>query len=426
MGVMEAAAVVLGNPFEPVRERAAAEVEVARASLDGFAPKEARRLALAKLIVDPVAVSERRLAELGTPRAAAAAAARVTAALELLAGESEPMRRVRAQAWQACFGESVYEAIRLRPLIREHNVLVLGETGTGKELVAQAIAAADPEPARAQAVNAAAIPRELLEAELFGHVKGAFTGAVADREGKIIAAEGGTLFLDELADLPAELQAKLLRVVEDDNVTPLGSNRPRKVDVRYVGATSQPLEALVERGAFRRDLYQRLAGTTIAIPPLRERPEDLVAIGDALFARNGARLGGAQDGGESTAHISRLTAVQARFRAWLATPEARARPWNGNVRELQSLMRSWILGDRGRGGGASPTPAAARGVTLDDAPAAVAVTRFLEAQASLREVEDWYILRVMETVGHRHRKAAEILGIDRGTLARRLKQIDPT
>src|SRR5262249_8818961 len=359
----------LANPFEPSDERAGSEAAVLAAAKRA-APvleelvrrslvKEARRLALAiawsehdargeSQLYDPRAGRERLFVDMGLARRAvretATAAVRCTAAIRALAGDSPGIAAVRAAAWRACFGDSAYEAIRLRPLIREQNVLILGEPGTGKELVAQAVAAADPDPARAQAVNAAAIPRELLEVELAGAVKGPLTRARADRGGKTVPADGGTLFLDEIADLPLDLQAKLLRVLEDDRVTPLGANRARKVDVRYVCATSQPLDELVERGKFRRDLYGRLAGVTIAIPPLRQRLDDLQPIADSLFARYGERA--RADTGASATHISKLAAVQARFRAWLGGDEARARPWSGNVRELQSLMRSWILGFR--------------------------------------------------------------------------------
>jgi DNA-binding NtrC family response regulator len=449
-GTVRLAEALLGNPFAPGPDRAAAEAQVAELAEDP-APllgelvraslvSEARRIAVAigtfeqlaqrpSRVFDPRVVPEKTFVDMGllrqTAKETTSAAARCAAAIRRIAGESAGISAVRAAAWKACFGESVYEAIRLRPIIREQNVLVLGETGTGKELVAQAIASADPEAGRAQTVNAGAIPRDLLESELFGHAKGAFTGAVGEREGKIVAADRGTLFLDEIADLPLDLQAKLLRVVEDGQVTPIGSNRSRKVDVRYVCATSQPLAELVERGRFRRDLHARLAGITLTIPPLRTRPEDLVPIADELFRRYGERLG--EETGASTAHLSKLTVVQARARAWLATEDARRDPWKGNVRELQSLMRRWILGfeepPRVAAGREAPREAAA-----DEGASRVhqSLARFVGATASLREVEDWYILHVLGSVEYHQRRAADILGIDRGTLARRLRQIDPT
>jgi transcriptional regulator with PAS, ATPase and Fis domain len=435
------AEVVLGNPFEtvPGREGAMAAVRSARARgtsiLEELARqgqhKVARRLLVAMVVeelerdgvahfLDPKQCSERVFGELrlsrDSVREITASSARCTASLQRLAGTSTAIARVRAAVWRACHGESVYEAITLRPLIREQNVLVLGETGTGKELVAQAIAAADPVPERVQVVNAAAIPEALLESELFGHKKGAFSGSAADREGKISAADGGTLFLDEVADLPASLQAKLLRVVEDDVVTPLGANQGKKVDVRYVSATSQPLHAMVERGEFRRDLFERLAGITIVLPPLRERLEDVRPIAERMFE---LQSGPMARSGASTANLSRLVAHKARFLLWLDSDEARARPWSGNVRELQTTLRRWLLGFRDEATAiAEPTaPDASK-------PQPHGLARVIDGTATLREVEDWYILHVLDKVEQHQRRAADVLGIDRGTLARRLRQID--
>ncbi|HUH04737.1 MAG TPA: sigma 54-interacting transcriptional regulator, partial [Kofleriaceae bacterium] len=264
----------------------------------------------------------------------AAAAARSHHGLRQLIGVSAAMHQVRAALWRTSFGESLYEALRLQPFLREQHVLLLGETGTGKELAARVIAGAVPgAEAPNPAINAAAIPRDLLESELFGHVKGAFTGAHGDRVGKIIAANGGTLFLDEVADLAPEVQPKLLRVVATGQVIPLGANEPRAVDVRYVCATSQPLVDQVEQGTFRRDLYERLAGLTIVIPPLRERPEDLRPIAEGLFARFARRMGLTEAGqadGTSTAQMPRMIATQARLLSWLDSDEARMHAWPGN------------------------------------------------------------------------------------------------
>ncbi|HUS28353.1 MAG TPA: sigma 54-interacting transcriptional regulator [Kofleriaceae bacterium] len=438
------AEVVLGNPFETVagREEAHAAVQAARArgtaTLEDLARKGqhkvARRLLVAFVVdelaheavasfLDPRQCPERIFSELRLSREAVrevtASAARCAASLHHIAGTSQAIARVRAAVWRACHGESVYDAISMRPLIREQNVLVLGETGTGKELVAQAIAASDPDPDRVQVLNAAAIPEPLLESELFGHKKGAFSGSVGDREGKISAADGGTLFLDELADLPPVLQAKLLRVIDDDVVTPLGANQGKKVDVRYVSATSQPLHAMVERGAFRRDLFERLAGITIVLPPLRERLEDLRPIAERMFEQQSAPMARS---GASTANVGRLIVHQARFLAWLDSDEARARPWNGNVRELQTTLRRWLLGFR-------ETPATTVEPTADATKAQSqpqGLARVVDGAATLREVEDWYILHVLDKVEQHQRRAADVLGIDRGTLARRLRQIDGT
>jgi transcriptional regulator with PAS, ATPase and Fis domain len=442
--VLHEAEVVLANPFAPSTDRAAAEASVASSALASIKSlheqgrdKGARRLAVALGLVEvsagrkPAFLEERGtraglLSSIGLQAKAVAktvsAAARCTHALRELAGVSKSAQELRASAWRACFGESVYEAIRLRPLIREQNVMILGETGTGKELLAQAIACAESTGPERQALNAAAIPHELLESELFGHVRGAFSGAGNDRQGKIAAAHGGTLFLDEIADLSPELQVKLLRVIEEGVLTPLGSNTPMKVDVRYICATSQALESLVDDGRFRLDLYQRLAGMTLEIPPLRERPEDIRPIAQRLFRRHANRLdSGSKNEGESTAHLSRLTLVEARFVAWLEGG-GRDQPWKGNVRELQSLVRSWVLGF------APSTPSTSNASTTETASASAGIppelTRFINCEGSLRELEDWYISHVVANVNYKQRQAARILDIDRGTLSRRLKQLD--
>jgi DNA-binding NtrC family response regulator len=441
--LMGHAELILGNPFLHASERAAAEAALRSDGINTIVElrkrgqdKGARRLAVALALAEvgagrrPAFLESRGnhadlLSSVGLQAAAVAdtvsAAARCTLALRELVGVSTAMQELRASAWRACFGESVYEAIRLRPLIREQNVLILGETGTGKELLAQAIATAESSSTERQALNAAAIPRELLESELFGHMRGAFTGAHADREGKITAASGSTLFLDEIADLPQDLQVKLLRVLEEGVLTPLGSNKPVSVDVRYLCATSQPIDRLVEEKSFRIDLYQRLAGVVLEIPPLRDRPEDIRPIAQHLFRRHAIRLGGdATSGGDSTAHLSRLALVEARFVAWLEKG-GRDQGWKGNVRELQSLVRSWVLGFAPAGKSSIGSTPEAAAPSADTPPE---LARFIDGEGTLRELEDWYISHVVSKVDYKQRKAARILDIDRGTLARRLKQIE--
>jgi transcriptional regulator with GAF, ATPase, and Fis domain len=201
-------------------------------------------------------------------------------------------------------------------------VLVLGETGTGKELAARSLhrrsrRAAGP----FVALNCSALPMSLLESEIFGFEKGAFTGAVAGRAGHVEQAEGGTLFLDEVAELPLGAQAKLLRVLQDHRVQRLGATHDRHVDVRVLAATHQDLAALVEARAFRRDLYHRLNEVQIALPPLRERGDDLDLLCAAILARLGRDLG-------------RTLRLHDEARAALA-----AHAWPGNVRELENCLR---------------------------------------------------------------------------------------
>jgi len=203
-------------------------------------------------------------------------------------------------------------------------VLVLGESGTGKELIAKALHKYGPRKRKPLvSVNCAAIPGTLLEAEIFGHVKGSFTGAHQDRDGYATAADGGTLFLDEIGEIPIELQAKLLRFLQDGEVRPVGSNKARNVDVRIVAATNRALLQRVKDGAFREDLYYRLAVLTLELPPLRERQEDIPALVEFLLQQQAKE-------GMPTAQAS--AEAQAVMQAY---------DWPGNIRQLQNeLVRS--------------------------------------------------------------------------------------
>jgi len=199
-------------------------------------------------------------------------------------------------------------------------VLLLGESGVGKELAARALHFDGPraDAGRFVVLNCSAIPSELLESELFGHRKGSFTGAVADHTGKFEAADKGTLFLDEIGDMPLPLQAKLLRALQEEEIERVGENRPRKVDVRVVAATNQPLEEKIAEGTFRQDLYYRLAVVPVRLPPLRSRAEDLPVLVKHFLARYGA------PGAEIATEALELL---------------RSHNWPGNIRELENLIQ---------------------------------------------------------------------------------------
>jgi two-component system response regulator AtoC len=212
---------------------------------------------------------------------------------------------------------------------RPTTVLVTGESGTGKEVVARAIHHAGPRAARPfVAINCAAIPEALLESELFGHVRGAFTGATADKPGVFDQAHGGTLLLDEIGEMPVALQAKLLRAIQESEIRRVGDNRTRHVDVRLVAATARDLVADVKTGRFREDLYYRLNVVTIHLPPLRERPDDIAPLATHFAARLAQRQ-------------RRPLALSPAALVWLA-----AQPWPGNVRELENAIeRAAVLSD---------------------------------------------------------------------------------
>ncbi|CAN5900751.1 sigma-54 dependent transcriptional regulator [soil metagenome] len=235
---------------------------------------------------------------------------------ETLVGDSLPLRRVK-------------DLIR-RVGPTPSTVLINGESGTGKELAARSLHAQGPNPeAPLLASNCAAIPHDLLENQLFGHVRGAFTGADRDHAGLFLAAGNGTVFLDEIGELPLATQAKLLRAIEAKEVLPVGANRPQRVNARVIAATNKDLPKEVEAGRFRADLYYRLNVVTITMPPLRDRPEDIPALVSVLLARHARRLGKRVDAVDN-ATMRRLMAA----------------PWRGNVRELDNaLERAVILGD---------------------------------------------------------------------------------
>jgi two-component system response regulator HydG len=273
-------------------------------------------------------------------------------------------------------------------------VVILGESGTGKELIARSLHANGPRRDRPfVAVNVAALPAELLESELFGHVRGAFTGATADRQGLLEAADGGTLFLDEIAEMPLPLQAKLLRALQEGEVRRVGETRTFGVDVRFVCATHRDLRRRVAEGSFREDLYYRLHVLVVRVPPLRERREDVLPLARGFLRAQRRPAPG-------------------------FTPAAErillAHGWPGNVRELENAVVHAAAIARGAAIGPEHLP--------DDlvAPPAAAPA----AARTLAEVEREHVLAVLEACGGSPVEAARRLGIGRNTLWRKLRSYE--
>jgi len=331
----------------------------------------------------------------------AMAAGRCYHELSSIRGDSEQMRQARRNTWAACFGDSLRHALELERVIRDHDVLILGETGTGKESFARAILAATPgdragKRAPKGAINAAAIPETLVESELFGHIRGAFTGASEVRTGRMRSADGGSFFLDEVGDLPMTTQVKLLRVIETNEVYPVGSDQSHPVELRYVAATHRNLEAMVGAGEFRQDLFQRLAGNIIQVPPLRERPADIVDIG-LSFVRD--YLGAEVDTGP--------------FEEWLHSRAAQTYAWPGNVRELQNTLRDLMLGLEPSFTATEPVVGKPRDRRI---PMAIQ-----SLKAPLETVVNWYTKAVVARNKGNLSRAARVLGVDRSTVKRRLE-----
>ncbi len=284
------------------------------------------------------------------------------------------------------------------------NVLVLGETGTGKELVAHAVHEASDRSRRPFVpVNCSALTETLLESELFGHLKGAFTGAVQGKKGLFQVAQGGTLFLDEVGTIPLSTQVKLLRVLQERRITPVGGTESIPVDFRLVAATNEDLEARVREGTFREDLFYRLNVFPVRVPPLRERREDIPLLANAF------RLRFAEENGLEAPDF--LPETLARMMA---------HDWPGNVRQLENVVeRALILH-----AGARFLPVDLGAVELPqiEAGASGLVQAATGAGWSLDDLEREYILTTLEREGWHQARAADILGINRRTLYRKLKR----
>jgi DNA-binding NtrC family response regulator len=280
-------------------------------------------------------------------------------------------------------------------------VLITGETGTGKELVARAVHELSPRAGKPFiAVNCSAIPSTLLEAELFGHLRGSFTGAVQSRKGLIEEAAGGTLFLDEISTLSADVQVKLLRVLEDRRVQRVGSNTPVSVDFRLVAATNRDLAAQVAAGEFREDLFFRLDVFPIPVPPLRERTDDIPLL---------------------TSHFAARFAVEHDVEPPRVSPNTLARmmsyQWPGNVRELENFIERSVIMYPGSDGFPFDLPRAAAG-----SGGAATLGRATEEEWTLDQLEREYLLATLERNRWQQGAVAEILGINRRTIHRKLKR----
>jgi DNA-binding NtrC family response regulator len=287
--------------------------------------------------------------------------------------------------------------------VNSSSILITGESGTGKEVVARTIHYSGNRAERPFVpVNCTAIPEGLLESELFGHVRGAFTGAVTSKQGLFEQADGGTLFLDEIGDMSLVLQGKLLRVLQDHEVRPVGGTHSTKVDLRFISATNKDLQAAMEAGDFREDLYYRLNVIPIEIPPLRERPDDIAPLAESFVLKHAA-------GQRRTISPEGLKHL-AKF------------PWRGNARELENTIERALALTENSQIGPEDLPGAngAWGAPKNTPAAWIQSTG--DCSFTLEELENRYIEEVMRITDGNKVQAAKILGIDRKTLYRRAER----
>ena len=290
-------------------------------------------------------------------------------------------------------------------------VLITGESGTGKELIARAIHEGSPRNQKPfVTVNSSNIPSELLESELFGHTRGAFTGAVAAKKGLFEVADGGSIFLDEIGELPFETQARLLRVIQEREFTPLGDTTPHKVDVRIIAATNRDLREAVRQNQFREDLYYRLAVISIELPPLRERRQDILALAQHFIRKYNA---------ENNRHISEQINADT-----LALLEAY--PFPGNVRELENVIERAVViapGDEIQAAHLPPdiiNPNARRTMS-DAANAGMDITRGINFYDEVRRFEIDIIRQALAYTNNHQSRAARLIGMNATTLNSKIK-----
>ncbi len=308
---------------------------------------------------------------------------------ESIVGRAKPLLRVLNMAARAALTDSV--------------ILLSGETGTGKELLAKAIHHTSRRRARPFVIiNCGAIPKDLLESELFGHTRGSFTGAVADKRGRVEMAEGGTLFLDEIGELPLELQVKLLRLIRQGEIEKVGSTGSTRVDVRIIAATNRNVKAMVEDGTFREDLYYRIAVIPLELPPLRERAEDIPELAQHLLSR----LRETHGRPELRLPVSLL-------------PFFAGYDWPGNVRELENVIERLVVLTAGNEIALEDLPECLR----REKPAVDALRLDLPSEGlSLEAVEKELIVRALRRFDWNQTRAAHYLDISRRTLIYRMEK----
>src|SRR6056297_1145607 len=302
--------------------------------------------------------------------------------------------------------QTVIDRLR-RIAATDATVLITGESGTGKEMIAQAIHQNSPRKnKRIVAINTRAVSEQLVESELFGHVKGSFTDAVSDREGAFQYANGGTLFLDEVGDMPMSTQIKLLRVLEEHQIQRVGDNKPIDANLRLVSATNRPLETMVDSGEFRNDLYFRLKVVTVALPPLRDRRDDVIPLMDhfrKMFLRRH---------GKPTAHFT--PAVTKKFYGYA---------WPGNIRQLRNFVETMVVLDNDGSLDSDDLPPElmeeSLGGELTTTPSDDSHSDLGLLGQPLADIEKWAILETLKLTGGNREEAAKVLQIGARTLYRR-------
>ena len=318
--------------------------------------------------------------------------------------------RARPVSMKGVIGESeqildVYRMVdRVAPSMC--TVLITGESGTGKELVARAVHGASPRADKPfVAVNCGAIPENLLESELFGHARGAFTGAHAAKAGRVTMAQGGTLFLDEIGELPLALQVKLLRVLQAHEYSPVGDTRTLKADVRIVAATNIDLEEAVEAGTFREDLYYRLNVIHVQLPALRDRPDDVPGLVQYFVDQASARVG--------KPRVCISPAAMRLLSSWT---------WPGNVRELENIVERAVILCQGPTIECADLPPRIRGLGAEKRPNNDLPEAGLDLRRAVESFENDLIRQALERTGWNKNQAARLLGLNRTTLVEMIKR----